>query len=261
MEQQQKNQNQQIQISLNEKGILPGADERVLMVGKTRFGKSTLALFCLNELLNLFPTMELLIIDTKPHFRASHTLNGIKADFLYKNWTKGDYFPSSIVLPAKDMSVSLDYAFDIAHTISGKKRGAAIVCQTDTKFDYPLLAKRLLEHYKRSNKKRKVYIYLDEAYSLLKYNRAVAEQITMCVTAGGERGVGVMAATQRPRWIPVEMLSEMTRFYVFRLDNGRDKANLKDNGLPPGFRFPKERYIFRYYNALNDDSKLMRLNL
>lgn len=249
------------QISLANQGILPGIDERILLVGKTRFGKSTLALYCLNELLNIYPTMELLIIDTKPHFRASHTLNGMKANFLYRNWTKGDYFESSVVLPAKSPDVSLDYAFDIAHTIAGKKRGATVICQTDTKFEYPLLAQRLLEHYRRSNKKRKVYIYLDEAYSLLKYNRAVAEQVTMCVTAGGERGVGVMAATQRPRWIPVEMLSEITRFFVFRLDNGRDKANLRDNGLPPRFRFPVERYVFRYYNALNDDTRLMRLNL
>lgn len=78
---------------LAQAGILPGTDERCLLVGKTRSGKSTLALAALNELLDSNPTMELIIVDTKPHFRASHQINGLKADVLYRNWTKGDYFP------------------------------------------------------------------------------------------------------------------------------------------------------------------------
>lgn len=246
---------------LESAGILPGIDERALLVGKTRFGKSTLALVALQELLNVYPKMELLIIDTKPHFRASHQMNGLKADIIYRNWQKGDYFPDSVVLDAGDKTVSLDYAFDIARTISGSKRGAAVILQTDNKADYFQIGRRLLEHYRRSNKKRHVYIYIDEAYSLLKFHRLVAEQVTLCVTAGGERGVGIMLASQRPRWIPVEAMSEVTRFYIFRLDNAKDRANVKDNGLAAGFRFPRMRYVFRYYNTLTDENRLMKLNL
>lgn len=246
---------------LSSNNILPGIDERALAVGKTRSGKSTLALQALQELLNIYPTMENLVIDTKPHFKASHTLNGIRADWLYRNWQKGDYFPNSVLLDAGNKSVSLDYAFSIARTISGKKLGSTIILQTDNKNDYPQIANRLMEQYRRSNKKRHVFIYIDEAYSLLKYSRFVAEQVTLCVTAGGERGVGVMAATQRPRWIPVEMLSEITRYYVFRLDNNKDKVNLRDNGLPPGFRFPRQMHNFRYYNAITDDSRLLRMTI
>lgn len=253
--------NTQMEMLLSRNNILPGIDERSLLVGKTRSGKSTLALQALNEMLDSFPTMELLVVDTKPHFKASHTLNGIRADFLYRNWQKGDYFPESVVLSAHDKTVNLDYAFDIAHTVSGRKRGATIILQTDNKSDYPNIANRLMQQYRRSNKKRHVFIYIDEAYSLLKYSRFVAEQVTLCVTAGGERGVGVMAATQRPRWIPVEMLSEITRYYVFRLDNNKDKVNLRDNGLPPGFRFPRQMHNFRYYNALTDENRLMRLQI
>lgn len=241
--------------------FLPEPNERALMVGKTRFGKSTLALWALDKLLDNYPTLECLIIDSKPHFKASHQLNGLKADYLYRNWTGGDYFPSSVVLPANAPDVSLDYAFDIAHTIAGRKRGAVVIVQTDKRSDYPLLADRLLEQYRRSNKRRKVYIYIDEALSLLRYNRLVAEQVVTAITAGGERGVGVMASTQRPRWIPVEMLTEMTRFYVFRLDNSKDRNNLRDNGLPSRFRFPMSRFVFRYYNTLTDENKLMKLSL
>lgn len=246
---------------LAEQKILPGVDERAILVGKTRSGKSTFALESLNEMLDLYPTMELLVVDTKPHFKSTHTLNGVRADYLYRNWQKGDLFPSSILLPANDTSTPLDYAFDIAHTISGRKRGAAIILQTDNKDDYPKIAKRLLEQYRRSNKKRHVYIYIDEAYSLLKYSRYVAEQVTLCVTAGGERGVGIMAATQRPRWIPVEMLTEITKFYVFRLDNNKDKINLRENGLPPRFIFPRTMHTFRYYNAIDDTNRLLKLRL
>lgn len=246
---------------LAQAGILPGIDERSLLVGKTRFGKSTLALVSLNELLDSYPNMELLVVDTKPHFKASHQLNGLRADILYRNWTKGDYFPNSLLLPAGDKSTHLDYAFDIAHTISGKQRGAAIILQTDKKLDYFQIGKRIEEQYRRSNKKRKVYIYIDESYSLLKFNRTVAEQVTLCVTAGGERGVGVMLSSQRPRWIPVDALSECTKFYVFRLDNLQDRKNVKDNGLPPGFRFPRKRFVFKFYDTLTDEQRLMRLNL
>lgn len=250
-----------MEMLLSPSNILPKIDGRALMVGKTRSGKSTLALQALNELLEIYPAMENLVIDTKPHFRASHTLNGIRADFKYRNWQKGDYFPYSVVLDAADKSVHLDYAFDIARTISGKKRGATVIIQTDDKNTYPIIAERLREQYRRSNKHRRVYIYIDEAYSLLKYSRFVAEQVTLCVTAGGERGVGVMAATQRPRWIPVEMLSEISDYYVFRLDNNKDKINLRDNGLPPGFRFPRTMHLFRYYNAITDDNRLMKLSI
>lgn len=246
---------------LESNGVLPGIDERILLVGKTRFGKSTLALQALLELVQLHPQMELLVVDTKPHFRASHQMNGLSAKMLYRNWTKGDFFPQSVMLEAGNKDISLDYAFDIARTVSGSKRGAVIILQTDNKQDYWQIARRLDEQYRRSNKKRKVYIYIDEAYSLLKFHRLVGDRVTLVVTAGGERGVGIMAATQRPRWIPVEMMSEVTRFYVFRLDNNKDKINLRDNGLPPGFRFPRSRYVFRYYNALTDEVRLMKLNL
>lgn len=246
---------------LTKAGILPGINERALFVGKTRFGKSTLALVCMNELLDTYPKMELLVIDTKPHFRASNLLNGMKASQVYRHWQAGDFFPESVVLPADDMSVSLDYAFDIAHTIAGPSRGAVVIVQTDTKKDYHNIARRLLEQYRRSNKKRNVYIYIDEAYSLLKYDRETAESVTICVTAGGERGVGISLATQRPRWIPVEALSEVTTYYIFRLDNAKDRDNLRDNGLPPGFRFPRARFVFRYYNTLTDEQKLERLHI
>lgn len=165
------------------------------------------------------------------------------------------------MLPANDKSVSLDYAFDIAKTITPPGRGATVVLQTDDKNDYWNIGRRLREQYRRSNKKRKVYIYIDEAYSLLKFHRSVAEQVTLCVTAGGERGVGVMMSTQRPRWIPVDALSENTRFYVFRLDNGQDRKHIKDNGVAPGLRIPRQRFVFRYYNTLTDENRLMRLNL
>lgn len=250
-----------IDLILHEQNVLMKPNERGLMVGKTRSGKSTLALQSLNELLTLYPTMEALIVDTKPHFKASHLLSGLKADYLYRNWQGGDYFPFSVYLNAADKNVHLDYAFDIAHTISGRKRGAAVILQTDDKSTYPIIANRLREQYRRSNKKRNVFIYIDEAYSLLKYSRYVAEQVTLCVTAGGERGVGVLAATQRPRWIPVEMLSEITRYYVFRLDNGKDKINLRDNGLPPRFKFPRTFYVFRYFNTVTDENRLLKLNL
>lgn len=209
----------------------------------------------------MYPDMECLILDTKPHFKASHMLNGLRADILYRNWTKGDYFPKSLILSARDMSVSLDYAFEIAHGISGRMRGATVIVQTDTRNDYNYIARRVFEQYKRANKRRKVYEYFDETYSLLKYNRYTAEAVTISVTAGGERGVGVMAASQRPRWITVEMLSEMTRFYCFRLDNSQDKSNLRNNGLPPGFIFPINRYEFHYYNALTDEQRMLKLRL
>lgn len=62
-----------------------------------------------------------------------------------------------------------------------------------------------------------VTVYIDEVYGVLDAGNRPGAYLTALYTRGRELGIGVWAATQRPSWIPLFVLSEAEWFLAFRL--------------------------------------------
>src|SRR6185437_13812930 len=73
---------------------------RAVLVGKTGSGESVLAARLIQHWRESQPNPRVLVIDSKPRFRATHELNGLPATRRYKKWQRGEQLPHSIVLPA-----------------------------------------------------------------------------------------------------------------------------------------------------------------
>src|SRR5437868_4153609 len=88
--------------------LTPRPGERALVVGGTRVGKSTLVDFLLREFARLY-ACEVLILDTKPRFRAQFSPFGRDAAHHYEKWAPGPTIPGFVRLDI-DRRKALDAA-------------------------------------------------------------------------------------------------------------------------------------------------------
>ena len=107
-------------------------------------------------------------------------------------------------------------------------------------------------------------VYIDEVYGVVPPGRPAGPYFTALYTRGREMGIGVIAATQRPAWVPLFIASEAQNFIMFALLFARDKkrmaefmgdAVLADIPDPHGFFFYQTRWRgvgggARYYRSV-----------
>ncbi len=91
-------------------------------------------------------------------------------------------------------------------------------------------------------------LYIDEAYAVAQSARP-GKWLTALYTRGRELGIGVWAATQRPTWIPLFMLSESDWFLIFRLNVERDRWRLSTIAGDEVGQLPPDEHGFWLYNT------------
>jgi hypothetical protein len=69
-------------------------------------------------------------------------------------------------------------------------------------------------------------LYIDEAYAVVPPGARPGKWLSAMYTRGRERGIGVWAATQRPAWIPLFLMSEADWLIVFRLNLELDRRRM-----------------------------------
>lgn len=69
-------------------------------------------------------------------------------------------------------------------------------------------------------------VYIDEAYAVVPPGARPGKWLSALYTRGRERGIGVWAATQRPTWIPLFLLSEAEWLITFRLNLEDDRRRM-----------------------------------
>ncbi len=69
-------------------------------------------------------------------------------------------------------------------------------------------------------------IYIDEAYAVVPQGARAGKWLSALYTRGRELGIGVWAATQRPTWIPLFLMSEADWLIVFRLNLEEDRRRI-----------------------------------
>lgn len=175
----------------------PDHDERVLFLGSTGSGKSVLA----RELLGA-------------GYRRTVALD-----------LKGDFEPIQDHRLVKRPPWDDSRAWRADHVLY---RPRAHELRTGHSVDQVLrwlFARAQDEYDSRARRPRKPRIvYLDE--SLLVAKSRHTQGISDLAVAGRALGVGLWVASQRPRWIPVEVRSEAARWFVFFLSYQDDEREV-----------------------------------
>lgn len=246
--------------SLREINVARG--ERGLLVGETRTGKSTLANAFIDMWAQTDRSARILLVDSKPRFRAQYELSGWNAAHIYTHWRQGALVPYSYRLPVG--ATLNEQTWELARTTTPRERGLVVIAQVpvnskDVRIYYPWLDQCIRRHYAALNKRHWNYFYIDEMLSLMRGTRKNQAGAVQVITAGGELGHTFLGGTQRPRWIPVEAMTELTRLYLFKLSGGEDLKHIKSMGLPPDFGAPDVRHQFNVYSKIEDITASLKL--
>lgn len=106
-----------------------------------------------------------------------------------------------------------------------------------------------------------VRCYVDECARLLGGTHP-NQFLYACLTQGRELGVSILATTQRPVSIPVTLMSEASRIYVFRLNWPDDQKRMADiTGVSVEEQNKLEQYEFWYYNAIARTRQKTKLDI
>ena len=68
--------------------------------------------------------------------------------------------------------------------------------------------------------------------------------------AGRERGTAMLVCTQRTFGIPAQLMEELTKLYLFRLDYHADVKRLWEMGAPRSIEPPDEERVFLYWTKM-----------
>ncbi len=71
-------------------------------------------------------------------------------------------------------------------------------------------------------------LFNDEAYRVMRNNREAPTWLNACSTAGRQRGVGMITCTQRPTGIDLRLLSEAEHYVCFRLRKEVDRKRMAE---------------------------------
>lgn len=186
-----------------------------------------------------------LIVDTKPRFKGEYELNGFgtKLSKRYSKWGHGSgVVAGSIVLPGQSSIRSeLDQVFRLGyHT-------AIVQCERESEWGYASdVATHFYEDFGSSIPR---LLVVDELADFFKY-RSFGDIFQRVARNGRERNVALITGSQRPRKIPVEIMTEMKRLYMFQLDFFEDIKHVWAFGIPRGTLKPSGHNFYMFDREL-----------
>ena len=206
-----------------------GAD-RATLVGATGTGKSTLAAYLLREFQAEYPDGRILILDTKPRWRASYLPDGTRAERRYRRMAKGDTITGSMAIDRlDDWSLVWDRDVNPSQVVIAQRlqgtHGINIYFQV-------ACAERF---FRTQDVRRPSLIYFDEGMDFFHSSAAArggSDIVQRCYRAGREMGLVTVSGFQRPIGINQQTLTEMNYCALFDLDNTKDVRRLWEMGWP-----------------------------
>jgi energy-coupling factor transporter ATP-binding protein EcfA2 len=199
---------------MNIRDLAPRQDERMMVVGSTGSGKTTLA----THLIGLYRNV--IAIDPKQTLGSGGNRLG-----------KG-LAGYAIATTPEELGVV-------------GRRHSLIQYRPDMRHQNPDDWERVYDWiYRRGN----TMVYTDEAADVHHYSRAPISY-RRCITSGRELGIGMIHATQRPRGIDRRVMSEAERWAVFHIRDEDDrrfiKSRIGEGRLPEyGFWYTRDREPF-----------------
>ncbi len=223
---------------------------RTGIFGMTGAGKTILADTLRTAWLRSQPRGKVLIVDSKPHYRAEWMLNGMKAAPLYRKWEENphDFIPGSYLVPLVG-----SYAGFLHALKQGFKKARILIVQGPRTAWRQLLLCLQAFYEGFSAKKGPRLADIDEGADFFEVER-FGGIILQALRAGRQLGLGVMLGSQRPKFIPKSTLTESDRIYLMKLKSYDDFITLvKDGGWPKRIPAPQEFHEFRYVDFYNKE--------
>ncbi len=229
---------------------------RAMLVGKTESGKSTVASRLIQHFRDSNPKPRVLILDSKPRFRGTHELNGMLTTRRYRKWRRGETVPQSVVLPS---------GVHVRHAMKQTWRLGydTAIAQIPSLEYLDWLKASAAWFYEDADDSYQQLLYIDELADFFSSSGAYGRGnvLVQAVRSGRERGVAVMAGTQRPSGIPPSFFTELSRIYLFRIHRLRDIENLQETVLPENIQPPRAKHVFLMYDASDESVAAYKLRL
>lgn len=231
--------------------------QRGVCIGQTGCGKSTLSTELVRRFLKEYANSRVLIVDSKPRYRATHRRNGWS--LYYPKWAKGDTIQGSIAVHNAD-SVMPAFRFTRCVVLQSLYPNAREVDEFE---EEAFEATRKL--FRSSHETSPTLLYVDEYYDLITgggLSGHTDRRVLQVIRAGRERYMSALISTQRPRSIPLPTLTEATKYYIFTLEYEEDIEYMRKHG--PKLTKAPHGYDFVFYERLSGGErieKLMRLDL
>lgn len=221
--------------------------ERGFVVGGSGTGKSTLAEALIVDFDRRYRARgsRVLILDSKPRFRAEFQANGRPAARLYRAWDHGPVVPGSALVTAPEQ---LAVAWTVGHRIA--------IAQAASSRDVPMLVGCAAAFLASARTGRPQLLYVDESMDFFRGNGSPIggeDALLRSARAGREKGEACLFSSQRTRGIPAQLMEELTKLYLFRLDFITDAKRLLEMGAPAAVihDMPTEEGEFVYWTKAN----------
>lgn len=95
-------------------------------------------------------------------------------------------------------------------------------------------------------------VYTDDVVGIMDRSR-YPHYLQVCYQMGRQKGVAMLSAFQRPCWLPLFLMSESCKFYIFRLTMQTDVSRV--NEFLPGYdpSSLRDKHTFMFYDIYTSD--------
>ncbi len=234
--------------------------DRAALVGAA--GKSTLAHSLITDFAdeyvhNTNPKTRgrILIVDTKPRWRASKTAVGGNTRKLYKGFATGDTIPGSVALTDhNDWYMAWDQDINNNIVISQRIDLSPTMCVA---WQTMIIEK----FFQTQDAKKPSLLYIDEGMDFFgpNGNGRYSDIVQKCVRAGREKGLATLIGVQRPKQINLQVMTECNVLYLFRINFTEDVKRLREMGYPLSIVPPSADHVFWYVRDRKVYPKLLKL--
>lgn len=236
--------------------VLPRLEKkapRAYLVGATDVGKSTLTEVLTAEYQAAYSEPKLpvrvLICDTKPRFRAEKELWGVSTitSGRYDKWYYGSLpIPGSYAVNiGANAKSQLDQVWSFGGTVA--------IISAEGEEEWPSVTDYARAFFEGYGAKHPRLLVVDELADFFQF-RKLGDIFQRIARNGRERDCGFIAGSQRPRKVPLEVMTEMTRLYMFELQFDEDFEHVMQFGIPreirKGLRKPSGYEFYLYDRKL-----------